>query len=75
MVLSLLLWIYGGAQVGFYKTFYRVEKVDPIMEVPYTEEVAAFLPGIETLALGFVAFVALMAVGAVFERQQSSARP
>ncbi|MDQ8185394.1 hypothetical protein [Pelagicoccus sp. SDUM812002] len=74
MVLCFSLWMYGGAQVGFYKTFYRVEKFDPIMELSYTEEVKAFLPGVETLALGFCAFAALTSISAFIDRKKSSAQ-
>ncbi len=72
MLLSLVLWIYGGGQKGFYKNFYVVEKFDEIMEVSYPVEVKAFLPGIETLALGFTVFVVLMALSVFVERKESS---
>lgn len=72
MVVSFVLWMYGGAQIGFYKTFYLVDRFDEIMEVTYTEEVEAFLPGIETLAMGFVAFVVLLGMSAFIERKDTS---
>ncbi|MBD5777986.1 hypothetical protein IEN85_00570 [Pelagicoccus sp. NFK12] len=72
MVLGFVFWMYGGARLGWYAEFYVVEKVDPIMELTYTEEVPAFLPGVEALALGFLAFVALMAIGALIDRKGAS---
>ncbi len=74
MVLGFELWMFGGARKGFYAEFYEVQKFDPIMEVSYTEKVAAFLPGIEPLALGFVAFVILLSLSAFIERKESSAQ-
>lgn len=74
MVVGFVLWMYGGAQIGFYKTFYLIDKFDAVMEVSYTEEVPAFLPGIETLAMGFFAFVVLLGISAFIERKDSSVK-
>ncbi|MDQ8180661.1 hypothetical protein QEH57_08380 [Pelagicoccus sp. SDUM812005] len=74
MVLGYGLWMYGGARRGFYAEYYEVMEFDPILEFSHPVKVEAFLPGIESLALGFMAFVALVAVGAFFERKESSAR-
>lgn len=71
-MLSLILWMYGGARAGLYQDLYVIEKFDEIMEVTYPEEVEAFLPGIETLALGFAAFVGLLALSAFMERKSAS---
>lgn len=73
LLFSLLLWMYGGAQIGFYKTYYEVEKFDEILEFTYTEKVSAFLPGIETLFLGFSAFVVLSVAGLFLEAKKKPA--
>ncbi|MBC2605068.1 hypothetical protein [Pelagicoccus albus] len=67
-------WIYGGAQAGFYKTFYQIKKVDEITGLSYSEEVPALLPGVETLALGFGVFVLLLAVSEWMELKAKGAR-
>lgn len=72
-MLGLILWIYGGAQAGFYRTYYEIKKVDEILEIEYAEKVPAFLPGIETLALGFFVFVVLSTLGLVLESKKASA--
>lgn len=72
LLVSILLWIHGGARAGFYHDFYKVRHFDPILEIEHFEEVRAFLPGIETLAFGFVAFVGLMTVSRIFEMKRSA---
>jgi len=68
LLAGFVLWIYGGAQVGFYKTFYTVEKTDEITGLSYRDEIPAFLPGIETLAAGFALFAGLLFLGAFLDR-------
>ena len=68
---SFLLWMYGGARAGFYQDVYRVSKFDEILEIEHFDEIEAFLPGIETLFVGFVAFVTLMAVSQFVESKRS----
>lgn len=69
LILSLILWMYGGAQAGFYRTYYQVQKVDEITGIEYSEKVNALLPGIETLFLGFLAFIALSGFNAWLENK------
>lgn len=73
MVLSFILWMYGGARAGFYANLRVVERYDEIMEITYPEEVAAFLPGIETLVAGFGIFVVLLAASVFFDRRSERA--
>ncbi|EDY80613.1 hypothetical protein VDG1235_227 [Verrucomicrobiia bacterium DG1235] len=73
MLLGLLTWIYGGAQIGFYKTYYSVQRVDEITELEYQERVEAFLPGIETLVIAFAAFVVLLSASVILERRSENA--
>ena len=69
---GMLVWLFGGAQIGFYKTYYTVSKTDPITELKYEERVDAFLPGIETLAFGFGTFAILILVGGVLENRAAN---
>lgn len=66
-MLGLILWIYGGAQSGFYKTYYVVSQIDEITEIEFPVKVEAFLPGIETLVAGFALFVALLTLSSILE--------
>lgn len=74
MVLGFVLWMFGGARSGLYQTYYEIKKYDDILEFEYTEKVEAFLPGIETLALGFVVFVALLLAGSIFDSKRKAAQ-
>ena len=64
---SLLAWLKGGAQIGFYKTSYGVKRIDEVTELEYEERFDALLPGIETLALGFGIFAVLFLAAAIWE--------
>ncbi len=72
MLLGFALWMYGGARLGWYAEYYEVMEFDPILEFSHPVKVEAFLPGIETLALGFVAFVVLLGLSAFIERKGPS---
>lgn len=67
LLVSMLVWLYGGAQTGFYKTYYTVTHVDVVTEIQYQEQVDAFLPGIESLAIGFALFFFLIVLGSLLE--------
>ncbi|MDQ8203823.1 hypothetical protein [Pelagicoccus sp. SDUM812003] len=66
---SMLLWLYGGGQIGFYREYYTIEKMDEILGIAYEERVPAFLPGIETLAGGFMIFALAILAAALWERR------
>ena len=68
----MLLWLYGGGQIGFYRNYYSITKIDPILGIDYEEQVSAFLPGIETLVGGFALFAFLLLVAALIERRTDS---
>lgn len=70
LVLSAVFWMYGGARAGLYQNMYRIRKFDEILEIEHFEEVPAFVPGIETLFLGFGIFVGLMALSRFLESKQ-----
>lgn len=72
LLMGMLAWIYGGAQMGFYKTYYTIQKTDAITGLSYEEKIDAFLPGIETLFFGFVAFSILIIASGVLETRQAS---
>lgn len=67
LVLGFVLWMYGGARSGLYQTYYEIKKYDDILEFEYSEKVDAFLPGIETLVLGFGVFIVLLTASSIIE--------
>lgn len=64
-----LLWLGGGARSGFYQTSKSIVRVDPVTELEYQEFRDTFLPGIETLGLGFLSFVVLYLAASAIERR------
>ena len=67
LLVCLLAWVYGGARLGFYHTYYTKMLVDPITTLESPVTVNTFLPGIETLVLGLFAFAGLQLVSNVLE--------
>lgn len=65
----MLLWIHGGARMGLYHDSKAVVVRDELLGIEQTQFVPAFLPGVETLGLGFVAFFGLMVASVVMERR------
>lgn len=62
LVLTLSGWTLLGANLGWTKTSVAIERVDPITEIPYTEYLPRFVPGVEFLVAGVAASVVIFAV-------------
>ncbi len=71
LLAAVLAWLYGGAQVGFYRTYYNVMEYDEILGIEYPVQVDAFLPGVETLAVGFALFSAAFIVCSAIEARRA----
>lgn len=64
---GVMAWLSGGARAGFYRAYHVEMKVDEITGLEYPEQIEAFLPGIESLGLGFFAFAALLGISSLVE--------
>ena len=53
-VTGLIVWLLGGARLGFFVVTEEIPKIDPVTEIEYTERQDKFLPGIDFLAGGFI---------------------
>ena len=70
LLAALLAWMYGGARAGLYHTYYTVTVVDPITTLESEQQVNRFLPGSETLAVGFALFALLQIVSGYLESRR-----
>ena len=51
---GILIWLLGGARLGFYVVAEKVVSVEPVTAIENTEWQDKFLPGIEFLAGGLI---------------------
>ena len=51
---ALLIWLIGGARLGFFHTTEDIKRIEPITEIEYTETRAKFSPGIEFPVIGIL---------------------
>lgn len=70
LLLTLAVWGGTGANTKWTKTSLPVRKVDPVLEMEYTEWEKKFLPGIDFLAAGIVLSALVWGVSAIIRKKK-----
>lgn len=63
---AILVWLIGGARLGFPIDQEQIATFDPITEIESTDWHPKFLPGVESLALGVILGGSLFLVSFLF---------
>ena len=71
-VVTLVLWLFGGPNMGFTKTSRQVKTIDPVTQQEIINWEKCFLPGVEFLGGGLLAGVFLFGASFLFGRKFSS---
>ena len=75
VVAALLIWVIGGARLGFYHTTEDITKIEPITEIEYTETRAKFSPGIEFPAVGIFLGASLWLSSLLLRKPSTASSP
>jgi len=73
-LVTLVLWLFGGPNMGFTKTSRQVKTIDPVTEQEIINWEKCFLPGVEFLGGGLLTGVLLFGTSFFFGRKTSSTR-
>ena len=66
-LVALVLWFFGGPNLGWTKTRVAIEKIDEVTDQRYVTWEKRFLPGVDFLGAGLAAGAALFAAGFCFK--------
>lgn len=62
LVCTVVLWAAMGLKLGWTKTYVEIDRVDPVTELPFKENVPRFIPGVDFLAAGVFSGIVLLLV-------------
>jgi hypothetical protein len=68
-LVTVVLWLFGGPNLGWTKTSVMVETIDPVTEQTQVQWENRFLPGVEFLAGGLLTGAVLLASSFLFRRK------
>ena len=69
-LVTLVLWLFGGPNMGWTKTSVMMKTIDPITEQEQIHWEKRFLPGVEFLAAGVLAGFLLFGTSFLFRKKQ-----
>lgn len=75
VVATFLIWVIGGARMGFYHTTEDIKKIEPVTEMEYTETRAKFSPGIEIPAIGIFLGASLWLTSLILRKPSPAITP
>lgn len=78
VLVTLVLWLFGGPNTGFTKTSEMVKTIDPVTEQEIITWEKRFLPGVEFLAAGLLSGAMVFGASFFFGRklpERNSAEP
>ena len=71
-LVSLVLWFFGGPNLGWTKTSVPIAKVDPVTDQPYQEWEKRFVPGLDFLGASFLGAALLAGTSFLFPKKAVS---
>jgi hypothetical protein len=71
-LITVVLWLFGGPNLGWTKTSVPVKTIDPVTEQDEIRWEKRFLPGVEFLGSGLLAAAALFGVRFVFRKKPAA---
>lgn len=71
-LVTLVLWLFGGPNLGWTKTSVMVKTIDPITEQDEIKWEKRFLPGVDFLGGGLAAGAILFGTSFVFRKKPSA---
>jgi len=72
VLVTLVLWLFGGPNTGWTKTSVMVKTIDPITDQEQIHWEKRFLPGVEFLGGGVLVGAVLLGTSFLFHRKHSS---
>ncbi len=69
-LVTVVVWLFGGPNMGWTKTSVMVKTIDPITEQEQIQWEKRFLPGVEFLGGGILAGAVLFGVSFLFRKKQ-----
>ena len=71
-LVTLVIWLFGGPNIGWTKTSVMVKTVDPVTDQDIITWEKRFLPGVDFLGAGLLAGASLFGISFLFRRKTSS---
>ena len=72
VLVTLVLWLFGGPNTGWTKTSVMVKTIDPITDQEHIHWEKRFLPGVEFLGGGVIVGGVLLGTSFLFPKKHSS---
>jgi len=68
-LVTVVLWLFGGPNLGWTKTSVPVEKFDEVSKISYKDWEKRFLPGVDFVAAGLAAGAVLFGASFLFHKK------